>query len=48
MVARNAFGLNERVVERFGEAWGGAVQVGPGKKTWDAWFSPLCGGSQNC
>lgn len=42
VVARNAFGLNEAVADRFGAAWGGSVQVGPGEAAWGAWFAPLC------
>ncbi len=42
VVARNAFGLNERTVELFGDTWGGAVQLGPGDDTWNSWFAPLC------
>ena len=35
VVARQAFDLNAIVAERFGEVWGGCVQLGPGPEAWD-------------
>ncbi len=43
VVARSSFGLADRAVELFGDAWGGAAQVAPDEATWETWLAPLCG-----
>lgn len=43
VVARDMFGLNDRVEGLFAEAWGGSARIAPGPEAWDAWFAPLIG-----
>lgn len=43
VVARQAFDLNNLVERRFGEIWGGAVQLGPGPEAWDVLQAALIG-----
>ena len=41
VVARNLFGLPERVEELFSEAWGGCKRITPDEETFNEWFMPL-------
>lgn len=41
VIARKAFGLNERVADLFADAWGGSCEVSPGNSAWERWFAPL-------
>lgn len=43
VVARKAFDLNNIVERRFGEVWGGCVQVGPGEEAWRLLCDALLG-----
>jgi len=41
VIARDKFGLNDKVEELFGDAWGGCVRIAPGDEAWTAWLEPL-------
>lgn len=43
VVARKAFDLNNIVERRFGEVWGGCVQLGPGEEAWRLLCDALLG-----
>lgn len=46
VVARDLFGLSERVEQLFTEAWGGSVRIPHDEQTWQRWFAPLCAGAR--
>lgn len=41
VIARDKFGLPERVKRRFAEKWGGSTRIAPDDDAWRTWIEPL-------
>lgn len=41
VIARDKFGLPDRVEEAFAETWGGSARIAPDDESWHAWIEPL-------